>query len=118
MQDSALGVIDKILGFVFGILRGLLLIAVAYLIFVNISTEETVPQLETAATRPLMVESAAVIEENLPESVPEWFGERIDALMQACRGGAPDTATVDEQPDLEEATPLDEPEPAQDGGDT
>jgi membrane protein required for colicin V production len=87
--DSSLGIIDKILGFVFGVLRGLLLIAVAFLVFTNLSAQETLPQLETAATLPLMEESAAVIEENLPESVPEWFGDRIDALMAACTGEVP-----------------------------
>ena len=112
VADSALGLIDKILGFVFGVLRGLLLIAVAFLVFTNLSAEETIPQLETSATLPLMQESAAVIEENLPESVPAWFGDRIDALMVACRGGAaPDAEAADiEGVETEEAEPA---EPAE-----
>ncbi|HUF55660.1 MAG TPA: CvpA family protein [Thermohalobaculum sp.] len=111
VADSALGFIDKILGFVFGVLRGLLLIAVAFLVFTNLSAEETIPQLETAATRPLMEESAAAIEDNLPESVPAWFGDRIDALMLACRGGpAPEDATSIEGVETEETAPPEETE--------
>lgn len=107
VADSALGFIDKILGFVFGVLRGLLLIAVAFLVFTNLSAEETIPQLETSATLPLMEESAAVIEESLPESVPAWFGDRIDALMFACRGGPAPEATAT---GTEEAAPATETE--------
>ena len=123
VADSALGFIDKILGFVFGILRGLLLIAVAFLVFVNLSAEETIPQLETAATRPLMEESAAVIENNLPDGVPAWFGDRIDALMTACRGPAPGAALdgdAEETPPAEETTPTEERTPVEgeEGGGT
>ena len=116
VADSALGMIDKILGFVFGVLRGLLLIAVAFLVFTNLSAEETIPQLETAATRPLMEESAAAIEDALPESVPAWFGDRIDALMFACRGGPASDATSSEGVETEEAAPPEEPEEATTGG--
>ena len=118
--DSAIGVVDKILGFVFGVLRGLLLIAVAYLIFVNLSAQDTLPQLESAATLPLMQESAAVIEDNLPDEVPAWLGDRIDELMNACR-----TPGVEIDPEVplegegpEGASPEAEPEAAEPGGGT
>lgn len=108
MLDSAFGVVDKILGFFFGIARGILLIAVAFLIFTNLSAEETIPQLENSATRPLMQESAAVLEQNLPDSVPAWFSERIDALMGPCAGATPAGPVVEEEPAAEpEAAPQD-----------
>lgn len=87
--DSAFGPVDKVLGFLFGIARGILLIAVAYLIFTNLSAENSVPEIENAASKQLMDESAAILEANLPASVPTWFGERIDALMAPCAGDAP-----------------------------
>lgn len=117
--DSPLRMIDKIFGFIFGVLRGLLLIAVAFLVFTNLSAQETTPQLETAATLPLMQESAAVIEDHLPDAVPEWFGDRIDALMQACRGPEPtapagdDTGAAGGTGTADDAAPAGEPEPAE-----
>ena len=114
---SALGPIDKILGFVFGVLRGLLLIAVAYLVFTRFSAEDTLPQLETAATLPLMQDSAAVIEENLPDEVPGWLGDRIDELMNACRTPGVEIDPEVADPEAGEPSPAEEPEaPAQDGG--
>ena len=96
--DSALGTIDKVLGFVFGVFRGVLLIAIAYLAFIQASAEETVPQLETAATRPLMEESAALIWDNLPGEAPAWLGNRVDELMNACR-----TPGIEIDPEVPEA---------------
>lgn len=88
--DSAFGVVDKALGFVFGVARGVLLVAVAYLIFSSLSAEATVPEIENAGLRPLLEESSNLLAENLPSGVPEWFGERIDALMSPCSGPVPD----------------------------
>lgn len=100
--DSAFGLLDKVLGFVFGVARGILLVAVAYLIFTNLSAEATIPELENAGTRPLMEESAALIEETLPDSVPDWFGDRIDALMLPCAGSVPtQTPATDAEPQTE-----------------
>lgn len=113
--ESSFGLIDKVLGFVFGVARGLLLIAVAYLIFANLSAEETVPELQNAATLPLMAESAALLEESLPDSVPTWFGERIEALTDACTGGAPTPAEA--QPEAGAGTEPATEEPATDGAD-
>lgn len=84
--ESALGGIDRILGFVYGVARGLVLVAVAYLIYANFAGQGTWPMLEQAASRQLLDESARLITENLPESVPAWFGEKVDALMVNCEG--------------------------------
>ncbi len=82
--DSFLGPLDRMLGFLFGVVRGVLLVAVAYLIYANFAGAGTWPMLERAASRQLLEESARLITENLPERVPSWFGERVDALMVNC----------------------------------
>lgn len=84
--ESALGGIDRILGFVYGVARGLVLVAVAYLIYANFAAPGTWPALEKAASRQLLDESARLVSENLPESIPAWFGEKVDALMVNCEG--------------------------------
>ncbi len=81
--DSMLAPIDRMLGFLFGVLRGLVLIAVAFLIYTFSGVEAWAP-LDKAASRTVFEESAAIIEQNLPDSIPDWFGERIDDLMINC----------------------------------
>ena len=82
--DSMLAPLDRTLGFLFGILRGVVLIAVAFLIYTNLSGAEAWAPLDNAASRAMFEESAALLEQNLPDGVPDWFGLRIDALMINC----------------------------------
>jgi membrane protein required for colicin V production len=101
VMESALGPIDRVLGFLFGIARGLLLVAVAYLVFDSFAGEE-LPALENAATRGVFEETAALIEEHRPREMPAWLGERIAALTAPCEGEAVEEPT----------TPEPEPDPA------
>ncbi len=82
--ESVLGPLDRMFGFLFGALRGLVLIAVAFLIYTNLSGVETWPPLDNAASRTIFEESAAILEQSLPDSIPDWFGARIDDLMVNC----------------------------------
>lgn len=82
--DSALGPVDRVLGFLFGVARGVVLLAVAYLIYNGLAGEEVLPALENAASKPLFDEAAALIDANRPDELPSWFVERIDALMAPC----------------------------------
>ena len=97
--DSMLAPIDRMFGFLFGVLRGLVLIAVAFLIYTNLSGVEAWPPLDNAASRTVFEESAAVLEQSLPDAIPDWFGARIDALMVNCGDELP-AATSPEAGDV------------------
>ena len=90
VQESILGPVDRVLGFVFGIVRGVVLIAVAYLIYTGLAGDEIVPAVENAASKPIFDEAAAIIDEHRPEELPTWFTDRIDALMGIEPEDAPD----------------------------
>ncbi len=81
---SIFGPIDRMLGFLFGILRGLVLIAVVFLIYTNLSGVEAWPPLDNAASRAIFVESSGLLEQNLPDGVPDWFKDRVNDLMVNC----------------------------------
>ncbi len=86
IQDSFLGPLDRALGFIFGIARGIVLIAIIYLIYINLSGEEAIPALAEAQSKIIFDEAAALIEQYRPTEMPDWFAERIDALMAPCGG--------------------------------
>lgn len=88
--ESAIGPLDRVMGFVFGVLRGVVLIAVAYLVYTNLSGGEALAALDNAASKPILDEVAALIDQYRPEEMPAWFSERIDALMAPCAGDAPE----------------------------
>lgn len=82
--DSPLGSMDRLLGFVFGIARGILLVAIAFLIYTEFSGVESWAPLDNAASRSIFEESSALIVQNLPADLSSWFGEKIDTLMVNC----------------------------------
>lgn len=90
---SVLGPIDRVLGFVFGVVRAIALIAIAFLIYVNFSGPGAWPALDKAASLSLVQETANAIEQAVPESVPDWFSARMEALMVNCEGTTPEPQT-------------------------
>ena len=88
--ESALGPLDRVMGFLFGAARGVILIAVAYLVYDSLSGDEEIEMLTNAASKPLFDEAAALIDQYRPEELPPWLSERIDALMGPCNGNAPE----------------------------
>ncbi|MEM9782530.1 MAG: CvpA family protein [Pseudomonadota bacterium] len=84
--DSALAPVDRALGFIYGVARGGVLVAVIYFVYVNVVGDQQVPMVENAQAKAYLDEALAQIQANMPTQVPAWFGERIDALMAPCGG--------------------------------
>lgn len=93
VMESALGPVDKVLGFLFGIARGLLLVAVGYLIYVSFAGQEEIPALENAASRGIFEETAEMVDQYRPREMPPWLANRIAALTAPCGGAAPEPVT-------------------------
>ena len=93
--ESSLGPIDRVLGFLFGVARAVVLIAVAYLIYQNVKPEEDLPALTNAATLPIFEQTANFISGLLPDELPGWLQERIDALTAPCNPDAGDAPAND-----------------------
>ena len=87
--DSPLGGMDRLLGFLFGLARGIFLIAIAFLIYTEFSGAETWPPLDNAASHSIFEETSALITQNLPENLSDWIGQRVDALMVNCGDAVP-----------------------------
>jgi membrane protein required for colicin V production len=86
--DSMLGPVDRGLGFLFGAARGVVLVAVLYLLYdLLVPLDQRVTALDAAQSVSFIEETAEIIRANAPEQVPQWLGARIDRLVGAC--GAP-----------------------------
>ncbi|MEM1383394.1 MAG: CvpA family protein [Pseudomonadota bacterium] len=118
VQESALGPIDRALGFLFGLARAALLIAIAYLIYTQFvlgEEQEMWPDLANAASHQGIQEMSRMLSDLLPDQsslgaetdpatgrpggIAGWFGSQIDALMAPCNADVPaapsDTGTGD-----------------------
>jgi len=93
--DSVLGPVDRVLGFVFGVARGVLLVTVAYLLYEQVvgPPEEWAPYAD-AESRTVIEEVATALMTALPSELPPWIAERLDAMMAPCTG-APGSAPTE-----------------------
>ena len=74
--DSRVGAVDRVLGFIFGALRGILLMIVA-LWFFNFLVKEPQPWIANARTMPLLVSGGDWLIGLLPPDFEAWVQEKI-----------------------------------------
>ncbi len=94
VSKSALGIIDRALGFIFGLARGVLLIIVALFAYDQfIASGEGIRIIEDSQTRAMLADSQARLATEVESSsIPGWFIERFDELTSVCAvGGAAGT---------------------------
>jgi membrane protein required for colicin V production len=89
VQRSALGGLDQGLGFLFGVLRGLLLVAVAFVVYNRVLTDATVPVVDKSRSAVVFASVEQRLNAEMPEDAPRWIMERYQQLVGDC--GAPTT---------------------------
>jgi membrane protein required for colicin V production len=90
VRDSAIGPVDQGLGFLFGVARGVALVAVLYLLYdLTIPAEQRLDAIDAAWSLAVIGDAADLIRNAAPEQAPTWLGSRIDALMGSCAQPAP-----------------------------
>ncbi len=87
VRRSALGGLDQGLGFFFGVLRGMLLVAVALIVFDRAVPSGTVDMVDNSRSAAVFERLSASIDEAIPEDAPSWIVQRYEDLVGAC--GAP-----------------------------
>lgn len=101
--DSRVGSVDRALGFVFGALRGILLMIVA-LWFFNFLVKEPQPWIANARSMPLLVSGGDWLISLLPPDFEAWVQEKI----RGGDGGAAPSETPSGEPPGEAPVPEDD----------
>ncbi|PID37144.1 MAG: colicin V production CvpA [Rhodobacterales bacterium] len=89
IQRSALGGVDQALGFVFGVLRGLLLVAIALVIYDRVAVTEGFDMVDNSRTAKVFARSQGRLDENIPTDAPGWIVERYETLVSSCTAAGP-----------------------------
>ncbi|WP_395539694.1 CvpA family protein [Neotabrizicola sp. sgz301269] len=84
VQRSALGGIDQALGFLFGVLRGVLLIAVAFIVYDRALANQSVPMIDNSRTAKVFANFQASIDAAIPTDAPGWIVARYNDLTAIC----------------------------------
>lgn len=100
VQRSALGGVDQALGFVFGVLRGLVLVAIALVIYDRVIVTESFPMVDESRTAKIFARTSGKIDESIPDDAPGWIVERYETLVSTCTAAGPGP-TADETPATE-----------------
>ena len=84
VQRSALGGIDQGLGFLFGVVRGVLLVAVGFFVYNIVVTGETYPVVDESRSATVFLQLSQQIEESEPEQALGWITQQYEALVGKC----------------------------------
>ncbi|GAB1478150.1 CvpA family protein [Paracoccaceae bacterium] len=89
VQRSALGGLDQGLGFLFGVLRGIVLAGVAFLVYDRAVAANTVEMVDNSRSAKIFASFQANIDAAVPDDAPGWIVTRYNDLTAACAGTAP-----------------------------
>ncbi|HZK91660.1 MAG TPA: CvpA family protein [Stellaceae bacterium] len=82
VRSSALSPIDRTLGFIFGILRGALIVSLAYLLVDTVQPNDRPPWLKDAKSVPYLQQGADMIRNVLPEQLRVKSAAAAEDIMQ------------------------------------
>lgn len=101
VQRSALGSVDRGLGFLFGVARGVILVTVAFVVYDRAMGQASIPMVTNSKSVGIFSAFEKTLGEQIPADVPGWIVARYEGLVQSCgtpatapiKGGAPATTT-------------------------
>ncbi len=83
VQRSALGGVDQALGFLFGVLRGIVLVAVAFVVYDRVIAGGSVPMVDDSRSAKVFASMQDPINGLMPQDAPGWI---VGALRGSDRG--------------------------------
>jgi membrane protein required for colicin V production len=93
VQRSALGGVDQALGFLFGVLRGIILVGVAFVVYNRVIVGSSVPMVDDSRSAKVFASMQTSLDSAMPQDAPGWVVARYQDLVGSC--GAPAATTGD-----------------------
>lgn len=84
IQRSVLGGLDQGLGFLFGALRGILLVAVAFFVYQTVLESQNTDIVENSRAIKVFSNMTGSIEEREPEAALGWITTQYEQLVRSC----------------------------------
>ena len=84
VQRSALGGIDQGFGFLFGALRGVILVVIAFIVYERVIVSDPIPMVDDSRSAEVFSRLTGQIEEQNPEQALGWITQQYEALVGKC----------------------------------
>lgn len=95
VQRSALGGLDQGLGFLFGVARGILLVAIAYFVYETVVTSQNIAVIDDSRSARVFSRMTEKVQDGNPEQALGWITLQYEELVSACDApAAPETDTT------------------------
>ena len=89
VQRSVLGGLDQGLGFLFGVVRGVLLVGIAFLVYDRAVAANTVPMVDNSRSAKIFASFQGDINAAVPSDAPNWVVARYNELTATCAASTP-----------------------------
>lgn len=84
VQRSALGGLDQGLGFLFGVVRGIVLVAIAYFVYETVITAQDIAMIDDSRSARVFSQMTDAIESRNPEQALGWITTQYEQLVGIC----------------------------------
>ncbi|MGR3484096.1 MAG: CvpA family protein [Paracoccaceae bacterium] len=84
VQNTAVGPIDQGLGFLFGVVRGLLLVALAFFLYGTVLEAQNLAMIDDSRSAAVFGDWAAGFASQDPDAALGWITARYEGLTQTC----------------------------------
>ena len=88
VQRSILGGLDQGLGFLFGVARGVLLVAVGFLVYERAMAANSVPLIDESRSAKVFAQVQGEVNNAVPTDAPNWIVARYNELTAGCAAPA------------------------------
>lgn len=90
VQRSALGGLDQAFGFLFGVARGILLVAVAFFVYQTVLSTQEIAMVKDSRSAAVFAQLTGQIEDRDPEATLSWITTQYEQLVGDCAAPAED----------------------------
>jgi len=102
IQRSALSGIDQGLGFLFGVIRGILLVAIAFFVYDTVLQSQDIEMIDNSRSAAVFSQFTGQIEDQDPEAALGWITTQYEQLVGDCGEPADaDAADLTDQNDVQ-----------------
>ncbi|MCZ4256584.1 CvpA family protein [Sulfitobacter sp. G21635-S1] len=84
VQRSVLGGLDQGLGFVFGVARGIILVAIAFFVYQTVIPDQQFTMVDESRSATVFARFTGQIEQQNPEDALGWITTRYEELVGSC----------------------------------
>ncbi|SEN33527.1 membrane protein required for colicin V production [Gemmobacter aquatilis] len=92
VNQSILGGLDQALGFLFGVVRGVVLVAVAFIVYDRAVAADTIPMVDNSRSAKVFATFQGNLDEQLPSDAPGWIVAKYEGLVAVCAAPAENAA--------------------------